>query len=93
MIIVVKEIIEATLEQDKDGTWWYVHIAKESRDKYKHLEKRGIVPITATIGSTTWDGSILPWADGSGQISVNKNVRLKEGLHLGDSFKIQISPR
>lgn len=88
-----RQSFEATLEMDKDGTWWYVHVPKEVRNAYKQYEKRGIVHVTVTVGSTTWDGSMLPWADGSAQISVNKNVRNKESLRLGDTVSVSVLPR
>lgn len=81
------------LEIDKDGTWWYVHVPKKIRDAFKQHEKRGIVHVTATIGKTTWEGSMLPWADGSAQISVGKNIRDKESLKLGDAVSVSVLPR
>jgi hypothetical protein len=86
-------VFHAHLQQDTDGTWWYVHVAKDIRDSLKHLEKRGIIHVSVTVGSTTWEGSMLPWADGSAQISVSKNVRLKEKLKLGDNLLVTIAPR
>ena len=72
-------VFKVKLEMDRDGTWWYVHVPKNIRDTLKQYEKRGIVPVTVIIGKTAWDGSMLPWADGSAQISVNKRIRDKEG--------------
>jgi len=86
-------IIQAILEQDTDGTWWYVHIPKTIRDSLKTYEKRGIIHVRATIGATSWDGSLLPWADGSAQISINKRVRDKEKLELGKSLQLSLTPR
>jgi hypothetical protein len=87
------QTIEAVLERDKDGTWYYVHVPKEVRDTYKELERRGAIAVTVTVGSSTWQASILPWADGSGQISVNKKVREKESLSLGQQISLEITPR
>jgi hypothetical protein len=81
------------LERDKDGTWWYVHVPKQIRDQLKHLEKRGTIPVSATIGHTTWQASMLPWADGSAQITINKTVRTKEALKLGQELQVRIEPR
>lgn len=83
----------AKLERDKDGTWWYVHVPAEIRQSFKPYEKRGIVSVTATVGATSWPGSMLPWADGSAQISVNKAVRTKEHLVLGQDIMMMIQPR
>ena len=82
-----------TLERDTDGTWWYIHVPKHIRDQLKHLEKRGAIPVTATIGRTTWPASLLPWADGSAQITVNKTVRDNEALTLGQEVEVLIVPR
>ena len=81
------------LERDKDGTWWYVHVPKHIRDQLKHLERRGTIAVSATIGRTTWHASMLPWADGSAQITVNKKVRDKEALTLGQELEVLIVPR
>ncbi len=88
-----RQVFEAKLEMDKDGTWWYIHVPKKIRDAFKQYEKRGITPVNVTIGNTTWEGSMLPWADGSAQISVNKKIRNKEGLELGDTLLVNVSPR
>jgi hypothetical protein len=83
----------ATLEQDKDGTWWYAHAPKEIRQALKQLEVHGTIPVEATIGHTTWVASLLPWADGSAQIVIKKLVRDKERLKLGDTLEITVRQR
>ena len=83
----------AKLERDTDGTWWFVHVPKEIRESLKQFEKRGIIHITARVGQTSWDGSMLPWADGSAQISVNKRIRDKESMELGQELIIEIKIR
>jgi hypothetical protein len=83
---------QAVLDQDKDGTWWYVHVPKDIRADWKYLEKRGIIHVTATIGETSWQGSMLPWADGSAQITINSMIRAREHLVLGQKMTIQITP-
>lgn len=83
----------SVLERDKDGTWWYVHVPRHVREALKHLEKRGSVPVVATIGQTSWEGSLLPWADGSAQLVVKKPVRTREGLELGQTLDVRVRPR
>lgn len=82
-----------TLERDQDGTWWFIHVPKHVRDQLKHLEKRGTIHVSATIGCTTWQASLLPWADGSAQITIKKSVRDNEALTLGQELQIVIVPR
>ncbi|HEU0266344.1 MAG TPA: DUF1905 domain-containing protein [Candidatus Saccharimonadaceae bacterium] len=61
--------ITTTLQRDSDSDWHYPHIPKDVRDDLKSFEKRGHVTVTATIGATTWSGSLMPWADGSAQLT------------------------
>jgi fructose-1-phosphate kinase PfkB-like protein len=86
-------VFSSKLEQDPDGTWWYVHVPKDIRDRLKQFEKRGIIHVLVTIGKSTWDGSMLPWTDGSAQISINKGIRSKENLNLGDTLSLSVKPR
>lgn len=81
------------LEKDNNGTWWYVHVPLEMRQKLKQFEKRGIIAVQAQIGTTNWEGSLLPWADGSAQITVNKKIRDSERLELGQVVDVTIKPR
>ncbi|HSX28965.1 MAG TPA: DUF1905 domain-containing protein [Candidatus Saccharimonadales bacterium] len=87
------QTFQAQLEQDADGTWWYVHVPKKIRDSFKEFERRGIIHVSVTIGNTTWDGSMLPWADGSAQVSIHKKIRAKEGLERGDTLLVTVRPR
>lgn len=80
------------LEIDKDGTWWYFHVPQTIRDSLNHLENRGIIKVRATLGRSTWSGSLLPWADGSAQFNIRKEFRVKEGIELGDEVIISIVP-
>lgn len=85
--------ITATLEMDKDSTWYYIHVPKEIRDSLKEFEHRGSIKVTATLGDTTWECSLLPWADGSAQMSIPKKIREKQELRLGTTLSVQIVPR
>lgn len=85
--------ITATLEMDKDRTWYYIHVPKEIRDSLKEFEHRGSIKVTATLGDLTWDCSLLPWADGSAQMSIPKKVREKQELQLDSALNVQIKPR
>ena len=82
-----------TLERDKDGTWWYAHVPSEVRNELRHLGRRGIIPVLAMLGDTTWEATLMPWADGSAQIVVNRNVREREQLELGQTLRLTVRPR
>jgi hypothetical protein len=85
--------IRSKLERDKDGTWWYLHIPKKVREQLKHAERRGTIAVAATVGESSWEGTLLPWADGSAQLVVKKDVRDRERLRLGDEVVVHIGLR
>lgn len=82
----------APLERDKDGTWWYVHVPAEIRRAWRDFERRGHIKVDATVGGSHWSGSLMPWADGSAQLTVGKAVRTSEGLVLGDPVTVTVRP-
>jgi uncharacterized protein DUF1905 len=84
---------ETTLERDKDGTWWYAHVPKNVRRRFAHLGAHGVIPVLATVGGTSWVASLMPWADGSAQVVIKKDLREKEGLRLGQELQIRIEAR
>lgn len=87
------QTVTGVVERDPDGTWHYVHVPREVRAAYASLQRRGAVAVTVTLGASTWDASILPWADGSGQVSVGRAVRRREGVEAGDEVTLRIEPR
>jgi len=82
-----------SVDQDKDGTWWFAHVPREVRERLKRYEKRGNIAVIATIGRTTWDASLMPWADGSAQIVLKKHVREAEDLKPHQRITIVLQPR
>ena len=83
----------SSVERDKDGTWWFAHVPKAVRAKMKDHERRGHTAVRVTIGQTSWDASLMPWADGSAQITLKKTVRDAEELQLGARVRIEVVPR
>jgi hypothetical protein len=82
----------ATLVQDRDSNWHYVHVPKSIRDSLKSFERRGSIKVQATVGYQTWDGSLLPWADGSAQLSIKQTIRQSQHLQPGDQLIVIIQP-
>ena len=83
----------ALLERDPGGTWWYVHVPSDVRSALQAHARRGVIAVSATVGRTTWDGSLLPWADGSAQLGVNARIRGRERLELGQEVAVTVRPR
>lgn len=93
LALVAAQSFGAKLEVDKDGTWRYVHVPRTVRNSLKGFERRGIIPITATVAGCRWDGSLLPWADGSAQLSIPKPICTKLALRLGQRLRVEVRPR
>lgn len=70
------------------GGWAYVRVPKKYTELTKHLADRGLVAITATVGKTTWNTSLLPLGDGTQFIALNMKVRGEEKIKIGDTIKI-----
>jgi hypothetical protein len=50
----------------------------------------GMVPVTATIGATTWTTSLFP-KDGGYIVPIKDAVRRAEGLDVGDTVALRLS--
>lgn len=70
-----------------------VEVAEEVRDLVPPSPRGfGSIPVTVTIGRTTWNTSIFPArASGSYDLPVKKQVREAEGLVAGGDADIVLS--
>lgn len=69
------------------GGWVYLPIPQTYADLgFTTPPKWGLVPVTITIGKTTWQKSLLPYGDGSLFIVLNQNVRKTEDISVGDTI-------
>jgi Domain of unknown function (DUF1905) len=84
---------ETTLVQDEGGTWWYAQVPRTVREQLGAHARRGFIPVVATIGETSWDATLMPWADGSAQIVVKREVRERESLGPGQALQVSVRPR
>ncbi|PID30666.1 hypothetical protein CR983_02425 [Candidatus Saccharibacteria bacterium] len=49
--------------------------------------------VRATVGSSTWDTSLLPMGDGTQFIPLPASVRCKEKIVLDSTIKVVFTPR
>jgi hypothetical protein len=75
------------------GGWVYIRIPLSITKELLHLADRGLIPIRATVGKSSWDTSLLPMGDGTHFIAINARVRKKEGVEVGDSITISFTTR
>ena len=67
-----------------DKPWVYIKVPKKHTDVTKHLADRGLVAITATIGKSTWNTSLMPMGDGTQFIPLPAKTRKSECVEIGD---------
>jgi hypothetical protein len=70
------------------GGWFYLHVPLNITKGLLHRADRGLIPIKATVGTTSWNTSLLPMGDGTHFIALNAKVRKREGLDLGKTVSI-----
>ncbi len=70
------------------GGWHYVDAPEEYTEMTKEYADRGLVAITATVGDTSWDTSLLPKGDGTLFIALPAKVRKREKIELGNYIEV-----
>lgn len=75
------------------GGWYYVQMPKSITTELNHLADRGLIPIIAIVGSSTWNTSLLPKGDGTHFIALNKKVMKRESLELNMEIEISFEIR
>ncbi len=73
------------------GGWVYLPISQTYTDLGIKKPLWGLVPVTMTLGKTTWRKSLLPLGDGTLFIALNARVRKAEGIHVGDVVTVSFS--
>lgn len=70
------------------GGWYHVVVPDWISDELSHLADRGLIPVRATVGSTSWDTSLLPIGDGRHFIALNARVRKTNDIEVGRQVAI-----
>lgn len=75
------------------GGWFYIAVPRWISDELSHLAARGLIPVKARVGATSWKTSLLPKGDGSHFIALNAEVRKTNHIDMGDRITITFQPR
>jgi len=76
------------------GGWYFVPVPAELKKSLEFLSTNfGFIPITATVGNTSWQTSLLPKGDRTHFIALPAKVRSKENLSLGDEVEVSFEIR
>ena len=77
------------------GGWVYIRIPLAITKRLLFRAERGLIPIKATVGQSSWNTSLLPMGDGTHFFALKAKIREKQGIKVGDylsiSFKIRQS--
>lgn len=77
----------------QQGGWHYIGMPENYTEITQDYADRGVVAITATVGETSWDTSLLPKGDGTLFIALNAKVRKKEKIDVGDTITVSFHLR
>ena len=91
----MENIFVATIERfDEPGGWYYVPVPLELSKPLSFLAINfGFIGITARVGNSTWQTSLLPKGDGTHFIALPAKVRSREKLFFGAEIEVAFDPR
>jgi hypothetical protein len=79
---------------EMQGGWHYVPVPMELSKPLEYLATNfGFIAITAKVGNSSWQTSLLPKGDGTHFIALPAKVRSKEKLALGAELEISFATR
>ncbi len=79
---------------ETQGGWHYVPVPAELCDPLKlRAISFGFIAITAKVGNTSWQTSLLPMGDGTYFIALPAKVRSKEKLSFGLEIEVSFELR
>lgn len=76
-----------------DKGWYFVPVPVRVSKLYAAAFDRGVLPVRATIGKTTWETSLLPKGDGTHFISFPAKVRTAQDIDVGSTVTVQFVRR
>jgi hypothetical protein len=86
--------VEAQVEIfQREKGWHYVPVPPELSKPLEPLADRGLIAITAQVGTRTWPTSLLPMGDGAHFIALPAKVRAKQKIGVGDVISVAFEIR
>jgi hypothetical protein len=72
----------------REKGWHYVPVPPELSKPLELLADRGLIAITAQVGTQTWSTSLLPMGDGTHFIALPAKVRTKQKIGVGNVISV-----
>ena len=82
-------------EWSRRANWFFLHLGEEQGQEIRDMPLPrggfGSVKVRATVGSSSWEGSIFPSTDNpSYSLPIKKSVREAEGLKPGQLVTAEV---
>lgn len=73
------------------AAWYFLSSKKEQQEEIRSHQKVrkgwGAIPVTVTIGESTWKTSLFPSKDGTYLLPIKASVRKAQGIGEGDRIE------
>ena len=91
----MENIFTAKIERfEMPEAWHYVQVPLELSKPLEYLAINfGYIAVTAEVGNSNWQTSLLPKGDGTHFIALPAKVRTKEKLFFGDEIEVSFEAR
>lgn len=73
-----------------DYGWHFITLPKEIYTKIRKYYPKGFVKIEARINKTSWNTSLFPHKASGYLLCINKKIRNKECLFVGDEIVVNL---
>ena len=84
----------ATVELfEREKGWYYVSVPTKLSKPLEYLAERGLIAVTAKVGNSNWQTSLLPMGDGTHFLALPAKVRSKENIVLGADIEVSFAIR
>ena len=93
LFVMSNAFIAAVQLFEREKGWYYVSVPSQLSKPLEHLADRGLIAVTAKVGNSSWQTSLLPMGDGTHFIALPAKVRSKENLTLGMEISISFETR
>lgn len=70
------------------GGWHYVAVPPSHSHLLAEYAERGLIAVTATVGNSHWQTSLLPKGDGTHFVALPAAVRMAENIARGQEIEL-----
>lgn len=77
----------------QDKGWFYVKVPLAMTRPLQRLADRGVIAVSATVGDSEWNTSLLPMGDGAHFIALPAKVRTRNNIEIGDRLSVAFALR